>query len=765
MDQTYLGARVRLLTVVLTAACVGLDISFYLALTRLPWSIYPLWLVPALILASTTSGLLALVLRAHMTGRAQELGEGMSILWFCGALPIFLAIGSFYLATTRWASLYPLDTNWLATMFLLLVAAVFPALLPLLVLGGTRTAMGACVIQGCMTCISLTIVGIPLYPWSLIPATVHLPDKLLCLYLGVLIMGTLAASSLRGLWQSWIARHVRVMEDAPASAAVSALSVSVVVVLALLLVTLLPVSLPQSTAIEQFWQQHDPAAGHLPFSSVASHGGTPLLIPANTVNLDSPDVTSSTVVLTWRVHQLPALSAEQVGSPPPLVLETYDQFTHGSWSQSPTTAGAVGTTLSANAGAQSMVMVITPRDGIISSVLAAFDATTHIDGAQPLLLAPGFPQTLLQVASWQSARPVASGISYMDTVALPSEAAMQAGPATAANLSAGELARLLAVPVSLQVPLQALVAKWTTQDMTPLQKAQALAKGMRSQFVLGAQAQGSATTDGLTLLVSMLTHGRGNALTWATLHVLLCRVAGIPTRLASGYTSGTNDVATGVNTVRASDATWLTQIATTGGWLHVGVLNHVLTESVPQGTVNTGSGNPPPSAIPTPPTVGHKEPQPRTLPKHPPVHSGRTWQVVLVLLIGLLLALALAWLARRWWRRYTREHGPLERELRWLIQSLLWAAYRVLVVTGHAQGAQGPLTPRQAGEALARKLSEPYAGGVLELTRYYSQLVYARSLPLDPTAPRAQYRQLTKGATRLLKRAHMSRDTESAGNS
>ena len=765
MDQGYLLTRVRLLTVLLIAACFGLDVSFYLALTQLPWSIYPRWLVPALILACTTSGVLALGIRARLTGRAHALGEGITTLWFGCALPIFLAIGSFYLATTKWTSLYPIDTNWLATMFLLLVAAIFPAMLPLLVLGGMRTTMVVCVIQGLITCVSLTIGSTPLHPWSLIPAQVVLPDKVICLYLGVLIMATLAASSLRGLWQSWLARHVRVMEDAPASAAASVLGVSVVVVLALLLVALLPISLPQSTALESFWQQHDPAAGHLPFSSVSANGGTPLLMPETTINLNAPDVTSSVVVLTWRVQQLTATSVDQLRATPPLVLATYDEFTGGVWSQSPTTAGSVGTTLSAAPGAATLIADITPREGLISSVLAAFDATTHITSAQPRLLAADAPHTLLQLASWQSAKPVASGSTYMDTISIPSEAAMQSGRATTRDLPARELDRLLAVPPEFAAPLQSLVEQWTTSDMTPLQKAEALSKGMRSRFTLVAKEQ-SANTSGLTLLNTMLATRHGNALTWATLHVLLCRAAGIPARLASGYTSGTANVKTGINTVHGSDATWLTQIATSGGWLHVGVLDQVLTESLPQGTVNSGAGNPPPNMMPTPPTVGHNIPQSKAHKRgRPPVRNGWTAHVALVVLVAILLALVATCLARRWWTRYTREHGPLERELRWLIQSLLWAAYRVLVVTGHAQGAQGPLTPRQAGEALARKLSEPYAGGVLELTWYYSQLVYARSLPLDPTAPRAQYRQMTKGATRLLKRAHMSRDTESAGNS
>ena len=765
MDQGYLLTRVRLLTVLLIAACFGLDVSFYLALTQLPWSVYPVWLVPALILACTASGVLAIGVRARLTLRAQALGESITILWFGCALPIFLAIGSFYVATTTWSRLYPTDTNWLATMFLLLVAAIFPAILPLLVLGGTRTTMLACVIQGFVTCVSLTIAGTPLHPWSLIPEQVVVPDKAICLYLGVVIMATLAASSLRGLWRSWLARHVRVMEDAPASAAASALSVSVVVVLALLLVTLLPISLPQSTALESFWQQHDPAAGHLPFSSVAANGGTPLLMPGTTISLNAPDVTSSVVVLTWRVQQLTATSVDQLGATPPLVLATYDQFTGGVWSQSPTTTGTVGATLSAAAGAATLIADITPREGLISSVLAAFDATTHITGAQPRLLAADAPHTLLQLASWQSAKPVASGSTYVDTISVPSEAAMQSGRATTRDLPASELNRLLAVPPTLAAPLQSLVAEWTTSDMTPLQKAEALSRGMRSRFTLVAQAQ-SANTSGLTLLSTMLATRRGNALTWATLHVLLCRAAGIPARLASGYTSGTSNPKTGVNTVHGSDATWLTQIATSGGWLHVGVLDQVLTESLPQGTVNTGAGNPPPNMVPTPPTTGRNIPQSRAHRRdQPPVRGGLTAQVSVAVLLGILIALVAIWLARRWWTRYAREHGPLERELRWLIQSLLWIAYRVVVVSGYPQGAHGTLTPRQAGEAVARKLPEPYAGGVLNLTQYYSQIVYARSIPPDPTVPRAQYRSLANGATRMLKRARVSSNKESVGKS
>ena len=310
-----------------------------------------------------------------------------------------------------------------------------------------------------------------------------------------------------------------------------------------------------------------------------------------------------------------AAPMQAIGQAPPLVLTTYDEFTAtGVWAESPTTAGTIGDTLLTAPDASTLVATITLKQPTPTTTLAAFDTSTHIAGAQPLLLAAA--SRTLDVASWQSLHPLPSGASYTDTASLLSQSDLRAPVARVGDLAPGEYNRLLEVPLALAPTLQALVRQWTTPGMTPLQEAQALAQGMRGRYTLVAQQQRSQV-DGMTLLGTLLKTHKGNALTWATLHVLLCRAAGLPARLASAFNPGTPNVDTGISTVRARDATWLTQIATTAGWLHVGPLDQVVTQLVPASVSGGDGGSRPHSdAIPTPTPVSQRSLTPRVTP-HP----------------------------------------------------------------------------------------------------------------------------------------------------
>ena len=735
----------RRFTLLLGALAYALDIPLYLVLVHLPWPIYPVWALPGFLLCCTTSGLVAVWVRERVrtARRFQALGDVGALLLLCCAVPVVFALGVGYLSTTVWAASYPAGTNWLASALLLLTAGPFAALQPALLFSGTRTTLLTLVGQGAVTAVLLSEPGTPLHSWSILPASLPVPAQLSFFLFGFLVLATLVVSWLRSQMQSWQWERVQVMEDAPATLSAGAMTVFLVGMIGLLVALLLP----QAQALEQ----HDPLAGHLAFNSTSNTGGTPALLPGASVPLGVPDITSNAIVLTWRLQALTTSGQDLAAAAPPLVLATYDVLTGaGAWSQSPTTAGAVGATLTSAPDATTLVAAITPRQALSATALPAFDASVHIAGAEPRLLAPGSRASTLQLASWQSITTVASGSTYMDTAAVPSTSDLQAASATTASLSASEMSRLLAVPSSLKPALAPLVAQWTTPGMTPLEEAQALAKGMRGRYTLVAQRQGSRV-DGLTLLSAMLSGHKGNALTWATLHVLLCRMAGIPTRLASGYTPGTSNVRTGVSTVRADDATWLTQLATTAGWLDIGSLDQVETEQVPQAHSGiNGSSAPPPPAVPTPPTVGRKVPAPRSHPTSP-LTNRWTPELVVVLLLGLLLLVVVIFLVRRWYARYRRERGPLERELRWLLLSLLYSLPGVRAATKTTATTRS-VTPRQAGELLASRLPAPLSDFVLALTDRYCRLVYAPSEPLSGREPRQQYRQVARQARTALKR-------------
>ena len=739
----------RRFTLLLGLLAYALDIPLYLVLVHLPWPIYPVWALPAFLFCCTTSGLVAVWVRERVrtARRFQALGDVGALLLLCCAVPAVLALGVGYLNMTLGTGSYPAGTNWLASALLLLTAGSFAALQPALLFSGTRTTLLTLVGQAVVTAVLLSEPGTPLHSWSILPASLPVPAQVSFFLFGFLVLATLVVSWLRSQMQSWQWERVQVMEDAPATLSAGAMTVFLVGMIGLLVALLLP----QAQALEQ----HDPLAGHLAFNSTSNTGGTPALLPRASVPLGVPDITSNAIVLTWRLQALTTSSQEGqdlAAAAPPLVLVTYDVLTAaGAWSQSPTTAGAVGATLTSAPDATTLVAAITPRQALSSAALPAFDASVHIAGAEPRLLAPGSGRTTLQLASWQSITAVASGSTYVDTAAVPSTSDLQAASATAASLSASELTRLLSVPALLKPTLMALVAQWTTPSMTPLEKAQAIAKGMRGRYTLVAQRH-SSTADGLTLLSAMLSSRKGNALTWATLHVLLCRTAGVPTRLASGYTPGTSNVRTGVSTVRADDATWLTQLATTAGWLDIGPLDQVETEQVPQAHSGAnGSSAPPPLAVPTPPTVGRKVPAPKAHPA-PPFTNRWTPELLVVLLIGVflvVLAILAILLVRCWYISYRREHGPLERELRWLLLSLLRS---LPGVRASAASTTRSVTPRQAGELLASRLPAPLSDFVSALADRYCRLVYAPSEPQTGREPRQQYRQVARQARMALKR-------------
>jgi len=383
---------------------------------------------------------------------------------------------------------------------------------------------------------------------------------------------------------------------------------------------------------------------------------------------------------------------------------------------------------------------------VVSNILVTFDASTHVGGAQPLLLSS--TATTLQLTSWQSASLWQGGTAYQDTAAVLSQTDMQAVGATTADLPAAELVRLLYVPAALQPTLRALIARWTAPEQTPMQAAEALAKGMRGSFTLIAQPQ-SSDAGGLSFLQNMLTTHRGNALTWATLHVLLCRAAGIPSRLASGFTPGTSNVSTGVNTVVGKDATWMTQIATRVGWLHMGSLDQVQPVQVIEKWQGATGSAAPQSPSPTPQALGAHEKT--SVPHHHRAradgHNAALPTMLALVLAGVLLAGSAAWVVRRRALRYRREHGPLAHEIRWLLRQVLRAASRL------APGVDAPvLTPRQVGRFLARILPAPVAERIYALADLYSQLAYAPELPPPPESQRVTYRDAAHRAEQMLRR-------------
>jgi hypothetical protein len=753
VQRSSIQSQVMRLTLLLGALAFALDLPLYLVLTHVPWSVFPIWLMPVVMVSCTASGLLAVWARDRVARIRQlrALGEASAVLVLVGAVPILLGFGAGYASAALGNGPNQVATDWLPVQVLLLFTAILCALQPFLLFHGTRVAAVMLLVQGAIACVLLSIPGTPLHPWSLLPALTGASARLIFVVQGTLIMAAMAVCWLRGLLVSWQQRHVKVMEDAPSIATASAMVLITPVVLAMILAAVLPsVPLPAFSSLTAFWQQHDPVSSRLPFSSVSSTGGTPLLLPNATVRLGTPDVTSDAVVLTWRAYELSGGGSQDplssLASPPPFVFATYDRFSSdGVWSMSSTTLGAVNATLRTAPDAASLVASVTPMQAV-SNTLVTFDASTHVGGAQPRLLSS--QTTTLQLASWQSATPWQSGTAYQDTASVLSQTDMQAGVATSTNLPATELTRLLYVPAALQHGMRALVTRWTTPGETPIQTAQMLAKGMRSSFTLVAQPE-SSDAGGLTFLENMLTTHRGNALTWATLHVLLCRMAGIPARLASGFTPGISNVRTGVTTVLDRDATWMTQIATRVGWLHVGALDQVQPAQVVEKSKGATGSTVPQSPTPTPQVLGAQEKQPVLHHHRSEAHGREVWpaRMLALVLVGAFLVGSAAWMARRRGLRYRREHGPLASEIRWLLLRVLRTASWL------TPGVETRvLTPRQVGRFLARVLPSPVAERIYALADLYSQLAYAPELPHPPQGRRSTYRDTAHRAEQILRR-------------
>ena len=276
IQRSQLEARVRRLTLALIGMAFALNVPLYLTYTHLPWPIYPVWLLPALILVSTGSGLLATWVREVLArGRRRVLAETGVVLLLSVAIPALLAFAAGYLSTSLWASDYPATTNWLASFLLLLFAALMTGMQTFLLFNGTRRVSLVLIFAALNACVLLSIPGTLLQHWSVLPAGIVLPSALIYDLLGFVGITTLVVAWLRDQMRSWEQRHVRVMEDAPAIASAGAWTVTFAVIVALLL----PLALPRVATLEIFWQQHDPISGRLPFRSVSDTSGSPYLIP------------------------------------------------------------------------------------------------------------------------------------------------------------------------------------------------------------------------------------------------------------------------------------------------------------------------------------------------------------------------------------------------------------------------------------------------------------------------------------------------------
>jgi transglutaminase-like putative cysteine protease len=180
-----------------------------------------------------------------------------------------------------------------------------------------------------------------------------------------------------------------------------------------------------------------------------------------------------------------------------------------------------------------------------SRLLPVPPATTAVSGA-----------TLSAIGARASA-PSAPGLHYTATATVPETNVGQGTqPAGAAAADAGDT-QLPGLPPAIA----ALARSITATASTPLEKAEALTNWFRSRLF-----HYSLQPSGAPLIAFLTVSHTGSCEQFAGAYAVLARAAGLPTRVAIGFTTGVRDPA-GQTVVRGIDAHAWPQVFLGGSWI------------------------------------------------------------------------------------------------------------------------------------------------------------------------------------------------------
>jgi transglutaminase-like putative cysteine protease len=401
-----------------------------------------------------------------------------------------------------------------------------------------------------------------------------------------LLVGTLlllGLSHLRDEVNIWKARNLERIGPVLWPSARAAMALSLLAAL----LGLVPLGVLQVANLSHWWHQLPIAqGGPLAYDSPS---GSPAAVLGAPLSMNAPDVSSSQIVLTYRLVNIPA---DPSGAPfvvPPLLGTTFDTFDGTTWTQAAQTTTVPASALSSPAAPSLLTASITVKS------LPASEHTTYLLGfdeplsysvpARASVVTSDAPSPV-SLMDWQTTASLTSGTTYTSTSAvLP--IGFQASSASGA-LSSPLLTRLTATPPQLTAELRATALNWlgSTATQSPTVQAQALLTALQAHATIDLRASPVPDIDPIS---GFLQTRRGNVLLYTTAYILLGRALGLPLRLAEGYLPGAYDTKLNAMVVHASDASVWAQLAIPGvGWQDLFPASTTLTILVPGKIVYSG---------------------------------------------------------------------------------------------------------------------------------------------------------------------------------
>jgi hypothetical protein len=395
------------------------------ALQGLPWSQrLPEWVVPAAMLCGLGVGVL-IVLSTASTRRRWTPLVAAPLLGLTGAAGALLS--------ARGAASPPLPVG---TVLLGAVAAALSAAVPWLALRVRQRWLALLLIWA-------TIAG----AWG------SRLSRLQTFWLVWLLVGTLLLLGLGHLGDEvgiWKARDLQRIGPVLWPSASTATVMSMVAAV----LGLAPLGVLQLANLSHWWHQ-------LPFTqggplAFDSPQGTPVAVLGAPLGMNSPDVTSNQIVLTYRLVNVPTSPSEMPFVIPPLLGTTFDTFDGTTWTQTGQTTSMPASALSAPANAPRFTAAITVYalpESERATFLIGFDEPLSFSvPAQAAVIESDAP-SLVSLTDWEAASSLAVGATY---TSISEEPPSTLQPATVTGaLSAASLARLTATPPQLTSVLRA----------------------------------------------------------------------------------------------------------------------------------------------------------------------------------------------------------------------------------------------------------------------------------------------------------------------